>query len=281
MIDILLKKFNSVYDFENYTTNTQRNKKAKESSEKIDNDGSWCNTHDYQESINLLQNGYKTKVETIKSALNSFQKTLASEKKIKTSVIGFSPCVSRALSGHPLSMYNYEIKNKSFTTLKIAYNGAVSYDVNSNEIEKQNIKLLKLIMLLENNKIKCELWNFPILSFKGNKIKNPNNFQIVGALVKLKDYESPLNINKIAYPLLHTSFFRRQGFKFLECQDLKYKEHYSGYGASLNYESITTEKLKNELINSKELKNYKYIDWQFLNSSDDLQELAKKLLNNK
>lgn len=281
MIDILLKKFNSVYEFENYTSFTTRNNKARSSSEKIDNDGSWCNTHDYQESINLLQNGYKTKVETIKSALNSFQKTLSSEKKIKSSVIGFAPCVSRAISGHPQSMYNYEIKNKSFTTLKIAYNGTVPYNVESNEIEKQNIKLLKLIMLLENNKIKCELWNFPILSFKGNKIKNPDKFQIVGALVKLKDYESPLNINKIAYPLLHTSFFRRQGFKFLECQKLKYEKHYQNYGSSLNYESVTIKKIKDEFINSKDMKNYKYIDWNFLNSSDDLQELAKKILNNK
>lgn len=186
---------------------------------------------------------------------------------------GCVPIVARAISGNPRAMYRIQRKENKKQSIKIFYNGIVNCSYTAKEIEENNLKLLKIITLLENNNITVELWNSPYWSYR----KDKNKITTCGCMVKLKDSNASLNLNKILYPLIHASFFRRQGFKFMEIQKLPLK-FYSGYGWSMNDNNKDVKLIKEE-FKKNILKDYVCIDLEFLNSSKKIEELAKKVIN--
>ena len=76
--------------------------------------------------------------------------------------------------------------------------------------------------------------------------------EVLGGVVKVKDYQEKLNIQKLCFPIAHPSFFRRFGFRFVETfpalEDTYFKD---GYGCSMNLDSLQkcfTFKDKNAII---------------------------------
>jgi hypothetical protein len=56
------------------------------------------------------------------------------------------------------------------------------------------------------------------------------------SVVKIKTDRQPMNPLKLAYPLIHASFLRRQGFKWLETNpNITNKGYLWGYGHALHH----------------------------------------------
>lgn len=271
-MDIIFEKFNSIYSFLNYINSKKAVKESRNSSQKTTN-FDFFNSNSYEESVTTMEQGYKVKFEEFSKKLKDFQKNIEKNARMSIDVAGCVPIVARAISGNPRAMYRIQRKENKKQSVKIFYNGIVDCSYTAKEIEENNLKLLKIITLLENNNIMVELWNSPYWSYRndGNKITT------CGCMVKLKDSNASLNLNKILYPLIHASFFRRQGFKFMEVQKLP-SNFYCGYGWSMNASDKEVKTIKEEFKKSI-LKDYVCIDLEFLNSSNKIEELAKKIIN--
>ena len=271
-MDIIFEKFNSIYSFLNYINSKEPVKESRNSSQKTTN-FDFFNSNSYEESVTTMEQGYKVKFEEFSKKLKEFQNNIEKKASMSIDVAGCVPIVARAIAGNPRAMYRIQREENKKQSVKIFYNGITDYTFTAKEIEENNLKLLKIITLLENNNIMVELWNSPYWSYRNNK----NKITTCGCMVKLKDSNASLNLNKILYPLIHASFFRRQGFKFMEIHKLPLR-FYSGYGCSMNASNKDVKLIKEEFKKSI-LKDYVCIDLEFLNSSNKIEELAKKIIN--
>ena len=149
------------------------------------------------------------------------------KNKIIKNIAGYAPCVPNAIRGVPKSMYaikkvDSKKKNK---TVHLVINNTNTHQVSNEDLLKTGMVFLKLAILLEKNDIRTRIDIVPKMSKKDDSI--------YGCSVKIKDYNQSFNLLKMAYPLAHTSFFRRQGFRYFETLSGDMAKFVGGYGTSI------------------------------------------------
>jgi hypothetical protein len=101
----------------------------------------------------------------------------------------------------------------------------------------------------------------------------------VGYTCSLKDYNQPLNLLKMCYPLVHPSMQRRTSFRWLETlPNLNDAEFVNGYGATLYKRLNEDSKLEREFLKKHGiLKNDKtfYCNVYQSSSVNSVEELGK------
>ena len=166
-------------------------------------------TATYQDSVALIERGFSEGLDKMMSSNGERVnfKARSSRALPSSSPVGYAPIVPNAILGLPNSMISKKTVQMKTKVVSIWYDMGASCGVHSQEILKAGRHLLELIDMLEKQGYRVELrvGNF----FCGSK-------EICAPFVKVKTDKQPMNPLKIAYPILHASFFRRQGFKWLE-----------------------------------------------------------------
>jgi len=182
-------------------------------------------TNSYVESVGLALNGYKEGCEGLKSSVKRIQHCENVTRFMPTTdITGFAPHVPNAITGVPKSMISHMPVQKKAKVLTLVFNNENTAATNANQFIKAGKNVVDLINALEEQGYRVALYSLVVSC--GN--------QIAAALVKIKDWKQPTNILKIAYPLIHPAFSRRQFFKWLEtCPQVTDDELAIAYGKPL------------------------------------------------
>lgn len=222
--DFQFEKFKDIYEF-NKTINSRCNNAVMIGRSASQKEGKWSGTQNYEKSETYLTKGWTANVEDMKDELKKYSAQIERTRmKYKADIAGFAPIVPASIKGVPKAMWRgtpqKKIEKKKY--LHIYFNNTGNCDQTNEELMQSGMAVLKLCILLEKLGIKVKIDIMPIVT--------ECNKSIYGCGIEIKDYKQPFNMQKMAYPIAHTSMFRRQGFKWLEtfpnCKEQLYRNAY-------------------------------------------------------
>lgn len=186
------------------------------------------------------------------------------QSEIYNSVQGFIPNMGRLLSGHPQNMINIRRNvTKNTKVVNIVYNAAVNCEVKEQDIAKQGSRLLAVTKDLESKGYQCNIFvmSFAVYSSSNNK----------GVLaIKIKDAGKPLNITRLAFPLVNSDFLRRFFFYWIEKHELYNKN----YGVACN--SCRDDMQKEIKALTPKFNGFYYCDYYSLLKSENVWNTLQK-----
>lgn len=207
-------------------------------------DREFTDTKNYEEAIELITKGWDKPLEEIKSSTTKNIKTNVTRQKAlpSTGIVGYVPCVPNALLGVPNSMIKTDRTPSKVKAITLTYGISVNCGWSAKEITKCGITALNIVNDLELEGYRVGL-NIEFMCAKSSSDK-----ELSIATVKIKDWRQPMDIKKMAFPLVHPSMFRRFGFKWLEtCPQVTDRSYSSGYGRPLSNDSYESQlKIYNE-----------------------------------
>ena len=175
-----------------------------------DRDRAFTLTNSYEEASELARTGYKDGLDKLKEA-NSKTRHMGSVPKAlpATSVVGFAPHVPNAITGVPCSMITTQKVEQKAKVISILYYMGGACHVDAKEFVEAGKNILNVIYTLELQGYRVAL--NVLTNFCEDKERALCSVQV-------KHWRQPSNPLKISYPLIHPSFFRRHGFRWLETQ---------------------------------------------------------------
>lgn len=246
------EEFSSIFELMNTLKERPNNKFMRdEHGSQTTGNSSWSGTNTYEEAESLLIYGYNDPVKNIKSNLIKNKKLVSKmynliPKPIATNqVVGFVPNVPNALMGLPKSMISVEKINRNKKTISIIYATGGAVGIEPKTFESAGTALVSAINLIELAGIQTRLSIGFIPSVKGR--------QIIFPTVNIKNFNERFSLQKICFPMVHPSMFRRIGFKYLETCPSMEEDFSCEYGRPASLEQIKTcLKEKNTYIISRE-----------------------------
>lgn len=224
----VIERFNGVNDFVNTIQKRKPNKvwAGKELSSET-NDTQFTMTKDYAESVDIMTKGYADGLAEMKATKGVKVRTASNmSKRIpQASVVGYAPHVPNAIAGIPQSMIGARTITMKSKVISIIYNGGGDCGIDTADFVRAGRSLLEVVTMLElqGYRVGVEIMD----DFCKSEQKG-------FLFIKVKEARQPLNPLKLAYMLIHPSFFRRQCFRWLEtCPEITEKSLYYGYGYQL------------------------------------------------
>ena len=232
---IYLETFNSISSMLYVLDHRKNNFVMRGRYESEENDFDFTGTYSYEEAKKLYINGY-TKIlgevkKNVKKLVIHYILDNSSRSNVVNEEIGFIPNVPNALMNLPASMIHRKPCQRKIRTIKIMYFMEGNCWMDKNMFKKAGIILLAAIEIIEKQRINIKLEVGCCAGF--------GETEIIGCVIKLKNYHERTNIQKLCFPLAHPSFFRRFGFKFIETfPALSDRSFRYGYGHSMELDQI-------------------------------------------
>lgn len=243
----VFEHFNSITSFVKALEERKENNSAmRGASSSKDGDKSFTGTKSYSEAVDLLKNGWTEKLEEVKQKFNTAVKANAnaSTERVRptTGVVGYAPCVPNAIRGLPNSMITTEKTPQKIKAVSLVYGTTVNGDFRSENLIKCGVAIMQIVNNLELAGYRVKLVQEVLASGTGNDTAT--------AMIDLKDYRQPLDLKKLCFPMIHTSMFRRIGFKWLETvPNLTNRGFSSGYGSALTSDYSERKEFLREKLN--------------------------------
>lgn len=243
--------------------------KNEHSSNRRDDD--WFGTKDYKEAVKLLSVGYM-------EVVGKMQKNVADTSKINSkflsnvdhavphnAVVGYIPNVPAALQNLPQSMISINKKPMKRKTLHIIYGVGGSAAEEREYFENAGTALLSAVDIIERCGIQTKIDLAFFLSMAGDEFPLPT--------VCIKNYGERFSIQKVSFPMVHTSMFRRIGFKWLETTpQITYRGFANGYGHPPSHEK--SEEAVRQILGNEGV----YISNAWINRNEcSVQKILEKL----
>lgn len=151
----------------------------------------------------------------------------------KHSPVGFLPVVPKVLSGCPDNMLSMRKQMTASTKiLNICYNSTTACNVKADDMIKTAANVASVIRGLEKSGYRVNLFVAGICR---------NKSQTIGAAVKIKDAGEYLDTLRLAYPIVHPSFFRRHILAYMErCKGYRLQKNY-GYVLETSYSKLAVK----------------------------------------
>ncbi len=264
-----IKRFSSLEEFYRYINETPTNdvfKNVTLSSQRIENNGSWSGTKDFNEACDLFKNGWDKKTLELKQKLDleEHKEPQMTYKNI-TSVQGYHPIVPLYLMGVPNNMVTKKMIPMKKKVISIDKTIAYSSDVSSTRIIEEAVKAVRIINRLERQNYRVNL----------NLVCLTNKYDVtIGFKIRLKSANESMNISKLTFPLIHPSMLRRLFLRFVEVYPHATKGFIQGYGRPLSGSEV--KKLfvkdgtyKDDII----LPDFIRVDIDSINDLKDLENL--------
>jgi hypothetical protein len=228
---VVIESFKSLEEYIDVISSRSNNEVFKDKNSSKTNDYDFTLTDSYEESLILALKGYQQGLEEI-SAVNFIPKhTEKGSRNLQCNdVVGYAPHVPNAIKGLAQSMITKKPTEQTQKVITILYNSGGSHSTSTDTFLRAGRNLISIINTLEKRGYRVGL--FVMDSFCDN--------QYCFVIIKIKDYRQPSNLLKMAYPLIHPSFFRRQGFRWLETQP-----KVADYGLRYGYGKVILHQIKN------------------------------------
>lgn len=228
--NFIIERFNGVAEFINTISKRPVNKHYWSERDELssnDSDYSFTLTKNYAESESLMATGYQQGLDNLQKAgaFKVSRATNATRNVPQASVVGYAPHVPNAIAGIPQSMIGTTRIQQKSKIVTILYDGGASAYMDADKFVKAGRVLLSMILKLEMQGYRVRLDILDAFCTSNEKAL---------CIVTVKEHRHPINPLKISYLLLHPSFFRRQGFRWLETSpEITFR--YSGYGRPLRH----------------------------------------------
>ena len=206
----------------------------------ITNDKSFSGTRSYEEAVKLLQTGYTDAAKMLKENITQKDKIQSKHANMTehptphTAVVGYIPNVPCALMNLPKAMISVDRKPMKRKTLSVMYVVTGSCEKSTEYFSDAGAALLSAINLIEKSGIQTKI----DLGFFAGKRSN----ELAYGTVCIKNYGERYSFQKVSFPLVHPSMFRRIGFKWLETvPDLKETDFRYGYGTPPGHDTLVEQ----------------------------------------
>ena len=198
-------------------------------------DKKWTGTESYKQACDMLPIGYLEVLKKMEKNIEQQNKLNAKfvaeiERPLpQNDIYGYIPCVPAAIQGLPKSMVNINRKPMKRKTLHVLYSIAGTCDKDTDWFIKSGTALLSAIDIVERGGIQTKI----DLNFFGGVDDDQYTFPTI----TIKNYGERYSPQKISFPLVHPSMFRRIGFKWLETNpDIDH--HFWAYGRTPAYDDL-------------------------------------------
>ena len=255
---IYMEEYNSILEFVQ-TINSRPQNPEITSNASENGDYSFTGTHNYNEAENLLLHGWVEESEK----LNEMLKLKAlKEKSVKNTydVAGFQCSVPRYLQGIPTNMINQKIVTKKQKVITITKNISYSAHVRKETIEQESVKVLQLVNNLEKQGYRVIL-NVTLIA------KSRKENIILCNKVRIKNANERLNISKVSFPMVHSSYLRRIMFRWMETFEYITRSFDTSYGVPVKCEDFNNI-IKNNKNNNEYFAEALYSDKDTLTFDD-------------
>jgi hypothetical protein len=138
-----------------------------------------------------------------------------------SSVVGAVPNVPAYISGAPNSMIAQRLVKTKKKVLNIGYSMTACKGTDKNEIITASAKVVSAILNIEATGVCVNLYSL----FCAKSGKN-----LIGMSLKIKDASRKIDTLRMSYPLAHSSFLRRQCFRWEEVTENIPECYAHGYG---------------------------------------------------
>lgn len=186
----------------------------------------WHGTRTYTEAVNLLHNGWAEGAKLMtKSQSRELPDTDAFGFTAVHSECGSEVDVGRYLAGEPECMVDWNIQRIKAPgrIASIALNATVSSGFTQEDFQARGVSALKLIDTLESSGIRCE-----VLLLQCSRIGEA----MWCMKVCIKEPEQPLDLDRMAFMLMHVSIYRRFVFRLLEQLPENYFQTFASTGGT-------------------------------------------------
>lgn len=229
--------FDTYAMFTDYCATTEPGEKwmARKNSSFFDEDGPstiadkpsrWNGNLMLDEAIELAQNGWPEGLNRIKKILLEEEaNTEVDRLKWQNSVVGIRPNVPAYCAGVPTNMMRINYLPVVKPIVRIVAYMQVNCNVSAQTYANQGAAIASLVDGIEDTGTSVEL----TLAYASYS-REVKDFYI-RLFVNLKQSTQPLDMDRLAFAIIHPSFFRRMVFRWYE-QDKYYDAIHSGYGTS-------------------------------------------------
>lgn len=189
-------------------------------------------TESYDEAVGKLLHGddesAKRMQENEKIHVKNMHGT-GERKRAFTDVIGVAPHVPNYIAGIPQNMINVRRVKMKKKVLDVLYNFGASGSNTAGELARVNALVIGAIMTCEKRGYRINLYITDLAHY---------DEEYCGAIIRIKDSGQYIDKYKMAYPLIHPSFLRRNCFRFTEVAPTLTKSSWTwGYGKPMNAEN--------------------------------------------
>lgn len=165
-------------------------------------------TENYAEADEMITAGYPDGLKALKAVTADKTPQRASYDVYK-SQIGFLPSVGDVVAGNPVNMYNVRKSVRATTkVVDVVIDNNYGCSATIEEIERNAVEITKAVLRLEKSGYRVGLH----ILYGGVHYKNDDTYFIV----TVKKPNQAIDIQRLSYPMLHPSFFRRHGFAIFE-----------------------------------------------------------------
>ena len=192
---------------------------------------SFTQTKSYEEAEELLLHGWEEMAKKLNTKLQRMNVSKQTKQKTVYDVCGYQCSVPRYLQGIPTNMINQKVVTKKQKVITITKNISYSAHVRKETIEEESIKVLQLVNSLEKQGYRVIL-NVTLIS----KSKKENI--IICNKVRIKNANERLNLSKISFPMVHSSYLRRIIFRWIETFEYTTKSFDNTYGSPVKCEDF-------------------------------------------
>ena len=234
---IYMEEYNSISEF--IQTINSRSQNPEITSKHSETERfSFTGTNDYNEAENLLLHGWVEESEKLNEMLKL---KVLKEKSVKNTydVAGFQCSVPRYLQGIPTNMINQKVVTKKQKVITITKNISYSAYVGKETIEEESVKVLQLVNNLEKQGYRVILNVTMICKSKKGGI-------ILCNKVRIKNASERLNLSKVSFPMVHSSYLRRIMFRWIETFEYTTKSFDTNYGVPVKCEDLNNIIKKNK-----------------------------------
>ena len=187
-------------------------------------DPTFTSVHSLEEALEIMRTGYQPAVENLKAS-NSGLSGQGKRIGFHNDVVGFAPIVPLAMMGVPQSMINMHMKPIKSKIIDVYYSMTVSCGTSTKTIIENGQRLLGAIMSLEHQGYRINL--YAIQDYYRDKTADM-------LVVKIKSSNTPLDLKRMSFALIHPAFFRVVGFDwYSKTPEGTYRW---GYGHALGYD---------------------------------------------
>lgn len=167
-------------------------------------DKEWTGVATYDEALALLRDGYTPVIDAFKSELNKVT-AYGPRFAFENNVHGFAPIVPLVLKGIPTCMYNMTMRTIKAKVLDICYDMGITGGFSPEQVLEAGKTVLGAVLELERLGYRINLYAVQRHFDRGEKALD-------FMCVKVKSSNTPLDLKRMSYPLIHPSFFRVIGF---------------------------------------------------------------------
>ena len=187
-------------------------------------DSTFTSVHSLEEALEIMRIGYQPAVENLKTA-NSGLSGQGKRIAFQNDVVGFAPVVPLAIMGVPQSMMNMHMRPIKTKVIDVYYSMTVSCATSTRTIIENGQRLLGAIMNLEHQGYRINLYAIQ------EYYRNGSADMLV---VKIKSSNTPLDLKRMSFALIHPAFFRVVGFDwYSKTPNGQYRLN---YGHALGYD---------------------------------------------